>query len=155
MKGRWHLLVGLAVFIPLWVLIPKIQLTEIIFPIVLSTFPDLDLGFKSLGHRSALTHSLLLPLIVYLFNPYMDYLLIILTVGIHLMCDTRFAKGKRKGFYCIKILRIKKLMYHSTTEGVELVWKTKWGLNGFWSTIFLQLQFIISVIIFIGVLFLL
>lgn len=150
MKGRWHLLVGLAVFIPLWLLIPKIQLTEIIFPIVLSTFPDLDLGFKSLGHRSALTHSLLLPLIVYFFNPYMDYLLIILTVGIHLMCDTRFAKKKQKGFYCIKIWRIK----YKNDNG-EWVWKTKWGLNGFWTTILLEVQFVLSVIIFLGVLFLL
>ncbi|MCP4762601.1 MAG: hypothetical protein GY870_12545 [archaeon] len=146
MKGKYHLLTNLACFIPLWLLIPKIQLTEIIFPIILATFPDLDLGFKSLGHRSALTHSLLLPLIVYMFNPYMDYLLIILSVGIHLICDTRFAKGKQKGFYCIKVWRIK----HRNSKG-EWVWKTKWGLNGFTTTLLLEIQFAISVIIFLFV----
>ena len=135
MKGKWHLIVAMLVFIPLWILIPAIQLTDIFYPIVLTILPDIDLKFDSLGHRSVITHSLLIPLIVYVFNPYMVNLLIILSVGIHCSCDVTLKPKRWQGGYTIKVLKIR-----NPWRG----WMVKKSLNGNWSTVWLLSQFLLA-----------
>ncbi|KKN90817.1 hypothetical protein LCGC14_0224000 [marine sediment metagenome] len=141
MKYKNHFLITVIIFIILWLIVPEVQITEIIFPSVLATFPDIDKQFKILGHRSAVTHSIIIPFIVYLFNPYMDYLLIMLSITIHGLLDIRISKKKQVGYYTIKWFG------YSIGAGK---WRYK-GMNGKNSTIWLSLNFFISLSLFIYV----
>lgn len=139
MDKKYHLLVASIVFIILWIFIPKIHITDIFFPIFMTIFPDIDLAFeKRLGHRSMWTHSIILPLLVFIFNPISAYALILLSIGIHLLCDLRFTK--KMGFYNIIILNI----YLS-----NMVHFPRYRLKGNQTSAWLVVNFLIALIIFI------
>jgi len=139
MDKKYHLLVAGIVFTVLWLVIPKIQITDILFPIFVTLFPDIDHAFeKRLGHRSMWTHSIILPLLVFIFNPVSAYALILLSIGIHLICDFKFSK--RMGFYTIIILNI----YLSNKVKVP-----KYRLNGEQTSAWLVINFMIALGIFI------
>jgi len=139
MKGKYHLLTSIIFFIILWLSIPKIKITEILMPIILSLYPDIDLKFtKYLGHRSIWTHSIIIPFIIFLFNPSPITILFIVSVGLHLACDLRFTK--QSGFYTIVILKV----YLSNK-----VHFPRYRLNGRHSTTWLAGNFIISMVILI------
>lgn len=140
MDKKYHLLVAGIVFSILWLVIPKIQVTDIIFPVFLTIFPDIDLAFeKRLGHRSMWTHSIILPLLIFLFNSISAYALILLSIGIHLACDVDIFR-KKGGFYTIVILN----MYLSNKVKVP-----KYRLKSVQSTVWLIVNFFISLSIFI------
>lgn len=105
MKGKYHLIISFIFFIVLWLLIPKINVTDIIFPIFVTIFPDVDLKFKKiLGHRSIWTHSIILPLIVFIFTPEILQVLILIAIGLHLLCDIKFTK--MQGYATLIILNV-------------------------------------------------
>lgn len=102
MRSRWHLITAFCFFVLLYfVMFPRIRISEIVFPIVVCTFPDVDLHFGV--HRSFLTHSILIPFIVYFFNFYMIFILFIMSISLHLLCDVKFNKNKMRGYYTIKL----------------------------------------------------
>ncbi|KKN39613.1 hypothetical protein LCGC14_0741870 [marine sediment metagenome] len=144
MKYKNHFLITTLFFILLWLIIPEVQITEIIFPSILSTFPDIDRQFKVLGHRSALTHSIIIPFIVYLFNPYMNYLLIMLSVAMHGLCDIRLQPKKQVGYYTIKWFGMKSTGRY-TYKNLNGGYSTLWLSINFWIAF---IQFIIIVVIF-------
>lgn len=138
MDKKYHLLVAGITFIFLWLFVPKIQITDIIFPAFLTIFPDIDQAFpKRLGHRSIWTHSIILPLLVFLFNPTPAYALILFSIGLHLILDFKFTK--RMGFYNIIIWNI----YLSNKVKVP-----KYRLKSVQTTIWLVGNFLISLFIF-------
>jgi len=140
MDKKYHLLMAGSVFVLLWLFIPIIQITDIIFPVFITIFPDVDQAFrKRLGHRSMWTHSVILPLLVFIFNPTTTYVLILLSIGIHLICDLRFTK--QMGFYNIIILKV----YLSNK-----VHFPKYRLNGQQTTAWLIVNFLVALIIFIA-----
>lgn len=143
MRGKWHFITTTLFFILLWLIIPEVQITEIIFPSVLATFSDIDLQFKFLGHRSFLTHSIIIPFIIYLFNPYIDYLLIMLSIGLHCLCDIRISKKKQVGYYTIKWFGLKKKGRYSY-KNLDGAWSTAWLSLNFWVAF---IQFIIIVVV--------
>jgi len=72
--------------------------------------PDLDKHFTWLGHRSMITHSILLPILCYwIFHPYVNMLTakefgiaLLLPTLIHLCCDL----GGVKGFGLIRLYKV-------------------------------------------------
>lgn len=138
MDKKYHLLISGITFTFLWLFIPKIQITDIVFPVFLTIFPDIDLAFeKRLGHRSMWTHSIILPLLVFLFNPISAYTLVLLSIGLHLACDFKFTK--RMGFYNIIILNI----YLSNKVKVP-----RYRLNGKQTSAWLIANFLLALTIF-------
>ena len=101
MKGNWHYLIGLSVFVVLWLTIEEITFSLILAPIALSAFPDVDLRTKN--HRWFLTHSIILWGIVAWFNPGLWSILIVLSIGIHLLCDITLFPSRWTGTYCLKV----------------------------------------------------
>jgi hypothetical protein len=70
--------------------------------------------------------------------------------GLHCFCDVRWNSRKRKGFYTIKIWMYGvPAVFVKDNENKEklMIWKTLWGLNGAWSTIWLMANFLISITI--------
>jgi len=136
MKGKFHLVSTLIFFILLWLIVPDIHVTEIFLPVFLTMYPDVDLRFQSLGHRSIWTHSIVLPFIVFCFNPSMITVLVILSIGFHCLCDLRFTK--QTGYYTIKILRMR---------SSKRSWYSRFRMNGKQTTTWLFSNFILSLII--------
>jgi len=113
---------------------PEVTITLTLAAIPISFFPDVDQNFKkTLGHRNWFTHSIILWLIIYIFNiGDIMILTMMLGVGIHCLSDCRFRSEKQKGYYTIK-------------------WFKGKGLDGFGSTLYLTLNFIVSLSLFLGV----
>lgn len=86
------------VFIGIIWISAKITVTSVIIPILCNMIPDTDLKFES--HRNILFHSIILPLIVFIYNPTTLAVLIIFSFGLHCLCDIRFKKVG--GYYTIK-----------------------------------------------------
>lgn len=105
MNGRNHTIIGLIYFTLLWILVPTIHLMEIIMAIFLTICSDVDLKFKDyLSHRSILTHSIILPLLVFMFYPMTITILFVSAFGLHCLCDIKLGK-KVGGTYTVKIFR--------------------------------------------------
>ena len=126
MKFRWHFVFALCLFTILWIAIESISLSMIFIPILMAPLPDVDLKFKS--HRNAVFHSILIPVIVFIFNPSELTALVCLSFGLHCLLDGISFK-KKIGYYRIK-------WYHNHEM-----------LNGKASMIWLWANFIASVII--------
>lgn len=124
MDGREHLIIGFLFFIIIWIFIPIIRITDIIIAIFISICPDVDLKFpKRLGHRSVWTHSIILPLILFIFQPMTMTVLFIVSFGLHCACDLRFKRIGGK--YTIKIIKL------GHTIGLDYDGSTVWLLGNF------------------------
>ena len=133
MKSRYHLISSIIFFLCLYFIFwTKIRITEIIWPIVVCTYPDVDKAFGV--HRSILTHSLLIPGIVYFFNQYLVFILFLVSISLHLLCDIHINKKKMRGYYTIKL-------------GLFKI-----GLNGIHSTVFLLINDLSGIIFGITIL---
>ncbi|KKN34035.1 hypothetical protein LCGC14_0797960 [marine sediment metagenome] len=144
MRGKWHFVLTTGFFITLWLIFniwlkkEYFTITQIIAAIPISFFPDVDHNFKVMGHRNWFSHSIILFEIVYLFNHDSIFLILILGIGFHCLCDIRLQPKKQVGYYTIKWFGIKK-------NG-----KYKYpNLNGKYSTVWLNLNFWIAFIQFI------
>ena len=133
MNGNWHYLIGIVVFVALWLLVKEITFSLILAPIALSAFPDVDLKLKN--HRWILTHSIILWVIVAWFNVGLWSVLICLSIGIHLLSDITLSPSKWMGTYCLKLWG-KKSFFWFVDSG-----------RGALTTLWLLLNFILSVII--------
>lgn len=100
MKGKQHLLASSLFFLGLYWAIEAITLSMIFAPIVLTLYPDIDQHLGS--HRNWFFHSILLWVILFWFNPEMLYLLFIVAVGFHCLCDITPFPSKWTGYYCVK-----------------------------------------------------
>jgi len=135
MKGKWHFVFTTTFLILLWVIFgvvlqkPYFTITQIIAAVPISFFPDVDQNFSFLGHRNWFTHSIILWVIIYIFNPHFIFLTLQLGIGFHCLCDIRLRPEKQVGYYTIK-------------------WFKGKGLNGLQSTAWLNLNFWISFILF-------
>ncbi|MBD3196564.1 MAG: hypothetical protein GF317_16025 [Candidatus Lokiarchaeota archaeon] len=163
MRGKYHLILTTLFFLSLWgvfnIWLGKeyISITQILTAIPLSYFPDIDTNFKFLGHRNWFTHSIILWVGIYYFNPHSIFLLIVLAVGFHCLCDCRVKRSKQRGYYTIKILPIVimfrvdfYLRFIPLLKSGKVRYK---GLNGRNSTIWLLLNFIVSLGLFLYVAF--
>lgn len=131
MNGRSHLITTTIFFLVLMIVFEKITITLVLAAIPLSYFPDIDNNFKqTIGHRNIITHSIILWVIIGIFNPNSIFVFIIAAVGFHCLCDIRWMKRKQTGYYTIKYTAHK-------------------GMNGYLSTIWLLGNAIISITIFI------
>ena len=133
MKGSWHYIIGIVVFTILWLVIDEIKLTMIFIPIALSLFPDADLKLNS--HRNFLFHSVILWLVVFIFNPSLMMALVCLSIGIHCISDITLIPSAWKGFYTLKLV------------GNRPFFMFIKGCRGLLTTLWLLVNFIISVII--------
>ena len=127
MKFEYHLISGFVIFILLWILIPTITITAIIVGLVFVVLPDTDLKFKS--HRNFIAHSIIIWVIVFVFNPSVITLAMIQGIAIHCAFDLKFKRSGMTGFYCISFWGYKKM------------------LNGIQSTIWLWCNVIATVLI--------
>jgi len=123
-----HLATGFVFFLILWLLIPEVKITMIFIPIAMVLFPDTDLKFNT--HRNFLFHSVIIWVIVWIYNPSLINALVVLSIGLHCLCDIRLSPKYWKGFYNIKLYR-------------------RSLLKGLTSTLWLAINFIISVIVFL------
>lgn len=89
----------------LWLAFDEIQFSEILIPMAISTFPDVDLHFQS--HRNIITHSVIIWLVVCFFNFTMITVLSLFSIGLHLLFDVRMDNKKWKGYYTLKLYRQK------------------------------------------------
>jgi hypothetical protein len=101
MKSKGHLFYNMIIFVMLWLAFEEIQLSAILLPITISTFPDVDLHFGS--HRHVVFHSVIPWLIVCVFNFNMICTLAMLSIGLHLLLDITPKRKKWRGFYTLKI----------------------------------------------------
>ncbi|HEY0087362.1 MAG TPA: hypothetical protein VGB37_00885, partial [Candidatus Lokiarchaeia archaeon] len=81
MNFKWHFVSSLIFFVTLMILFKDVTISLILIPIVLGWVPDIDLRFGS--HRNVFLHSLLIPIIVLIFNPSLLTVLITLSFGLH------------------------------------------------------------------------
>ena len=132
MKFKGHFLSELIIFILLFIFIKEITLSMIILPIFFGTgFPDTDLKFNS--HRNLLFHSILIPLFVWTFNMMILSNLLILSVGIHLLGDSKWWSKRRTkgGYFCVVYYKKKRLPTR-------------------WSVVWYLFNFLVSLGLFIG-----
>jgi hypothetical protein len=98
----------------------------------LTTLPDIDLKIDQGSHRNFLTHSIIIPILWLLWIDSEMVLwfkmCFLLTISIHLLLDLSLFK-KKGGFFTVRILR--------------------WRLNSTKSNIYLGLQAILGIIIFL------
>lgn len=121
-----HFIAGIIFFLVLWGLFELITLSLILIPIAMVLFPDVDAGTKI--HRHFLTHSIIAWFGVWLYNPSILTALVCVAIGFHCLCDINGLNPKRwRGSYTIKF--------------------TTYGLNGKLSTLWLFMNFILSLII--------
>ena len=145
MKGKWHFILTTILFVTIWIVfklvlnVEWLQLPYLIAAIPWCWFPDVDSNFNSLGHRNFWSHNIIVPFFMYLFVPHPIVLASVVAVGFHCLCDIRLNREKWKGKYCVKFLKRKNLF-----RG----WVTVLSLNGKWSTVYLLVQFVISITIF-------
>lgn len=135
MKSKGHLFYNTIIFIVLWILIDEVTFSSILLPIALSTFPDVDLHFKS--HRNVFTHSVIIWLVVVCFNYTLITVLCMLSVGFHLLLDIRIRRADMRGFYTLKIY------------GYKSVFPGKFKNRGIFTTIWLIINCLISILILI------
>jgi len=108
MKKEYHMFGTLFFLISLAFIFEKITVTMIIASFIYCLVPDLDQLpelKKVIGHRNFLLHSIILWFIVYIFNPYPIFILIMSVVGLHCLQDVHFSKKKMRGYYTIKITK--------------------------------------------------
>lgn len=160
MNKKSHSIITAIFLIGLWIYVKYILNKDyfiwvFILPlIIIGSGPDFDQAWNAAGHRNFAFHSIIPEVILFLFIlPYkinflsFFFLLMIPIVGIHCLTDCRYNSRKRTGFYTIKILMRPAIgIFHKDTGNIT-VWRTVWGLNGAASTIYLILNFIISIII--------
>lgn len=98
-----HHFVAFGVFITLWLLFQEITFSDILLPIFLASAPDVDLKlkFNLESHRNMFFHSLMIPLIIFIFHRDVLLILCILSFGLHCICDIRFKKVG--GYYTLKL----------------------------------------------------
>jgi len=126
MNLKGHIFWSCLIMIILWILIPDITITSILVSIPFTIFPDIDHNFGS--HRHFLPHSIILWIIVFIFNPSIITVMIVFGTGLHCLEDIK--PRKMKGFALITYWKYKKLF------------KFKYS-----STLWLLINFINSVII--------
>ena len=133
MKREYHI-IGTILYLLLFTLIFKeITISIMWISIIYGIASDLDnlnvKWFKThITHRHWLFHSIIVPIIVFLFNPHILMLMPITAIGFHCLLDCRYNRSKQRGYYTIKLFR-------------------GYGLDGFKSTIWLLLNYTISLII--------
>jgi hypothetical protein len=133
MKKQYHLM-STAIFLIVFAYFDKITVTLCIAAFIYGLVPDLDQlkGIKQfIGHRWFLSHSIIIWIIVGVFNPDPIFVLIPAIIGFHCLMDVRWVRNQQKGYYTISIM-------------------PGWRLNGFWSTIWLLVNFIVSFTFLIG-----
>jgi hypothetical protein len=164
MDKKSHTTITLVFLIVLWIIIKFILKKDyflwifIILSIPATWSPDIDKAFESAGHRSIIFHSIVFPVVCFyitlqynlaVFSFYL--LLTVVVVGLHCLCDIRFVRRKRVGFYTIKILQVPDIsIWDRKNRKNIVVWKTKIGLNGFWSTVWLVCNFVVAMGLLIG-----
>ena len=104
-----------------------ITITSIIVALTFCLFPDFDL--RAGTHRNFLAHSITIWIIVFAFNPSIITVMMCVGTGFHCIEDIRFRKSKMRGYYTIKLIGNKQL------------------LSGYLSTLYLIINFIISIIL--------
>ena len=135
MEFREHLIASTIFFIILWIVFEKVTFSLILIPIILCRVPDYDQSFKRLHHRNILTHSIIIPLFVFIFNPNLHVLLMVLSFGFHDLCDIKL---RRKDGKFVKI------------GGTYTVKWSKKGLGYTNTIIFLMSNFIVSFVLFLA-----
>ena len=153
MNGKSHLITTSLVLIGLWIVFGLVlnkdyfTISLVIVAIPITFFPDIDLKFNALGHRNFFTHSIILWCILFYFNPSFLFILFIFVNGLHCFADCRWNSRKRIGYYTVKIFMYMAFNIHHKDADNITVWRTVWGMNGACSTLYLILNFIISIII--------
>ena len=152
MKGYKHLCCNVPILIVIGCLVYYYVLdsTLIVFAtylgIIFGNISDMDLTIKKKYHRHCLFHGIHWNVIMWLFClQYPGAMLCasfcVLGVGLHLLEDINVFKG-RQGTYCIVVWG--ELYF----ENAILKFRGK-RLNGFWATVWLFGNFLVSVLIFI------
>lgn len=134
MKKQYHLITTTIFLIAFAYIFEKITITLVMAAFVYCLVPDLDQlkGIKEfVGHRFFLSHSIIIWVIIGIFNPDPIFILIPAVIGLHCLMDIRWVRNEQKGYYTICFF-----------FGLRL--------NGFWSTVWLLVNFIISFIFLIG-----
>jgi hypothetical protein len=151
---KCHVIYSTIILVGLWLIFrfyfgkEYFTITLVIAAIPMCLYSDIDCSIPPFGHRNWLFHSIIVWVVIFIFNPMFVFVLFIFAIGIHCLLDIRFCARKRVGFYTIKIWMIPTLsILDKENKQNIIVWKTLWGLNGAWSTLFLVANFLISIII--------
>ncbi len=99
MKFARHHITVFIIFGMMWILLQEVTFSDILLPIVINSIPDVDLKFKS--HRNLFYHSVIFPMMVWIFNPSMYSVLLVFSFGLHCICDIRLKRVG--GFYTLKV----------------------------------------------------
>ncbi|MHA1270054.1 MAG: hypothetical protein ACTSPY_09740 [Candidatus Helarchaeota archaeon] len=115
MNSKWHIIMSIISTTILWVFSFALDLAKVqpvliaLTPIVILSaayYPDLDQKIEKLKHRSSLTHSALIGLILLVPFFWPNEAAILLNqfcynIGVHLLCDLKTPE-KMKGFATVK-----------------------------------------------------
>lgn len=157
MNKKSHIITTSIVLIAFWLIFRFIFKKEYFtFTLVIASIPiclynDIDTSIPAFGHRNFAFHSIIIWVIIFYFNQSFMFILFIFTAGLHDLCDIRFCSRKRVGFYTIKVwMRPSLSLFDKENKQNIIVWKTLFGLNGAWSTLYLILNFLIGCVFLIA-----
>lgn len=150
MNTKSHLVITIPIFVGLWIVFnvllgnKEFTMTQSLAAIAISLYPNIDENIKSIGHRSWVTHGILIWVIIWLFNMDFIFIQMILAIGIHCLLDLRYAMTdpERSFFFPITLIG-----YKTLKEG-KWEWKHV-TTTPLWSVVWLTINFIVSVIIFL------
>lgn len=87
----------------LWIPIQELKIGYIFLIIFFTLFPDVDLKIDKNMHRNWLFHSILLPAFALFWTQDIFIVMLIFSVGLHLLLDLKGTK--RMGYWCIAITK--------------------------------------------------
>ncbi len=141
-RFKGHFFWGFIYLLIITILIEPLALVLIFIVTFIGIFPDLDMKLYKNSHRWVWFHSLLFPILAFIFYPNILTLLILLAIGFHLFLDVFWSAvqgKKRTGYYTICIIPSYTwnfIFFKIKTHSVRL--------NANKSTIWLLLNFMIS-----------
>lgn len=125
MKRRWHFYTNFIACTSLSIIFDDITATSILLPIMfLSWCQDFDRK-QVKSHRNAIYHSIILPLIPFIYYPSAWTIMPIFTFALHCLCDIRLKKVG--GFYTAKLWKYKSIGGYYTSS----VWYLSNAIGGF------------------------
>lgn len=133
MKREYHILSSLIFLIVCAYIVEAITVTMCMIAFVwaiVSDWDNLDMVKQFIGHRNIITHSIIIPVIIMIFNPVSELMMIVPIMGLHCLMDLKIRKKQRVGYANITL-----------TSAIRLGGKA--------STIWLLSNFLLSFTIFV------
>ena len=93
MKREYHIFTTMVFLVVFAYIVPKITITMCMIAFVwaiVSDWDNLDMVKQFIGHRNIITHSIIIPVIIMIFNPVSELMMIAPIMGLHCLMDVKW-----------------------------------------------------------------